>query len=457
MSSDYNTTAGADTIFVTSGTGSLWQAGDGYPAGKGGNLSGVFPSIPGSNGAYPFNVLFSSPSPDASVANGGVSVITVTASALTVDTYVTQNGPQIPAGGAPCDIAAVANGQTATPVWSATGAFNWSAVVASAPYQIGDSTTLTCNLCMNTSTPAVCGSTAWTTVPGATPSGYITSTTSYTAAIKAYTCTSSNGMTTSCTCQVPGYPAAGFIASGSSNFAICQNVSAFYALGNTVPGTTAPPMGVSGIQSPTWMSTVLYNSAGGYFSGAATPPPAAPSPAVSPPAGTPATSPPPASTPAAVANSVITSAVTLAGYTTTTFGTAQAAGFKSAWAMYLSVSTSSIVITGVSNAAAGRHLLQTGVTVSFAVTAASASAATTIATALTTYPASFQSTLTASLPLATSLPVVAMAPTTGSTVPADTTSSLPVTTTPMASAANTVRAPAMVAASALAVVAALAF
>ena len=100
FSSDYNTTAGADTIFVTSGTGSLWQGGDGYPALKGGNLTGAFPSIPGSKGVYPYNVAFSSPSPDGSVANGGVSLITITATALTVDTYVTQNGPKIPVAGA---------------------------------------------------------------------------------------------------------------------------------------------------------------------------------------------------------------------------------------------------------------------------------------------------------------------------------------------------------------------
>ena len=101
MGSDYNNTAGADTIFVTSGTGSSWQAGDGYPAGKGGNLTGAFPSIPGSHGAFPYNVLFSTPSADGSVGNGGVAVLTVGSSgSITVDQYVTQNGPNLNPTGA---------------------------------------------------------------------------------------------------------------------------------------------------------------------------------------------------------------------------------------------------------------------------------------------------------------------------------------------------------------------
>jgi hypothetical protein len=204
-------------------------------------------------------VLFSSPSPDGSVANGGVSTITINSAGLTVDTYVTANGPQIPAAGAPCDIAAVANGAGAS-VWSASGVLNWTAVVAGAPYPLSDGSSLVCNLCTSTSSPAVCGQTNWTTVPGATPSGYLTSTLTYTPPVKAYTCTSGNGMTTSCTCNVAGYPAAGFIASGSTGFSICQNINGFVALGNTMPGTTIPPVGISGQQSPTWMTGALYNT-----------------------------------------------------------------------------------------------------------------------------------------------------------------------------------------------------
>ena len=218
-------------------------------------------------------MLFSSPSPDGSVANGGISTITINSAGLTVDTYV-RIGPQIPAAGAPCDIAAVANGAGAN-VWSASGALNWTAVVAGAPYPISDGSSLVCNLCTSPSSPAVCGQTNWTTVPGATPSGYLTSTLTYTPPVKAYTCTSGNGMTTSCTCNVAGYPAAGFIASGSTGFSICQNVNGFVALGNTMPGTTAPPVGISGQMSPTWMSTALYSLAAAL--------PAAPAPVAMPP------------------------------------------------------------------------------------------------------------------------------------------------------------------------------
>ena len=254
--SDYNTTAGPDTIFVTSGTGSLWQGGDGYPALKGGNLTGVFPAINGSQGAYPYNVAFASSSPDGTVANGGISVITVSATSLKVDTYVTQNGPQITAAGAPCDIAAVANFNGVS-VWDSTGAFNWSAVVAAGPQSVSDGSSLTCNLCQNTSTPAVCGQTNWTTVPNATPSGYLTSSTAYSAPVKAYTCSSVNGLTTSCTCNVPNYPAAGFIASGSTGFSICQNLPAgsFVALANIKPFSSTfnmPPLGVQGNLNYNW-------------------------------------------------------------------------------------------------------------------------------------------------------------------------------------------------------------
>ena len=353
FSSDYNTTAGADTIFVTSGTGSLWQGGDGYPALKGGNLTGAFPSIPGSKGVYPYNVAFSSPSPDGSVANGGVSLITITATALTVDTYVTQNGPKIPVAGAPCDIAAVANANGVN-VWSASGVLNWTAVVAAGAQPIGDGTTLTCNICMNTSTPAVCGQTNWTTVPNATPSGYITSSTTYTAPIKAYTCTSANGFTTSCTCNVAGYPAAGFIATGSSGFSICQNISAggFVALANTVPGYTAPPMGVQGTLSPSWMGSALYAAAG----------------------------------PAPPGIVIVSAAITLSSITVAQFQhPAVQTAFINTLAAQLNVYASAITITGVTAVTgSGRHLLQNSISVAFQVTTTSSTAAATVTTQITT-------------------------------------------------------------------------
>ena len=353
FSSDYNTTAGADTIFVTSGTGSLWQGGDGYPALKNGNLTGAFPSIPGSKGVYPYNVAFSSPSPDGSVANGGVSLITITATALTVDTYVTQNGPKIPVAGAPCDIAAVANGNGVN-VWSASGVLNWTAVVAAGAQPIGDGTTLTCNICMNTSTPAVCGQTNWTTVPGATPSGYITSSTTYIAPIKAYTCTSANGLTTSCTCNVAGYPAAGFIATGSSGFSICQNISAggFVALANTVSGYTAPPMDVQGTLSTSWMGSALYAAAG----------------------------------PAPPGIVIVSAAISLSNITVAQFQQpAVQTAFINTLAAQLNVYASAITITGVTAVTgSGRRLLQNSISVAFKVTTTSSTAAAAVTTQITT-------------------------------------------------------------------------
>lgn len=104
MNPDYSTPNGPDTIFVLSGSGSLMQAGDGMPLSKSGNLTGSFPSIPGSQGLYPYHVLFTSTSADGSIANSGVSVLKITNAAFTVDTYVTENGADLLAGGgAPCE------------------------------------------------------------------------------------------------------------------------------------------------------------------------------------------------------------------------------------------------------------------------------------------------------------------------------------------------------------------
>lgn len=79
--------------------------------------------------------------------------------------------------------------------------------------------------------------------------------------------------------------------------------------------------------------------------------------------------------------------MTLSGYTVATFGTAQAAAFKAIWAAYLNVASTAVVITNVVNVGgSGRHLSQTGVTVSFTVTWASASAAAAAATASAPFP-----------------------------------------------------------------------
>ena len=284
MNADYNTTAGADTIFVTSGTGSLYQAGDGMPLGKAGNLTGAFPSIPGSKGAYPYHVLFSSPSADGSVANGGISVVTITPSQLKMDVYVTQNGPNITANnGGVCDI-----GATGAAVWSQSGAVDWTQTNSTnggniQPAVSGGS--LLCNLCTSTpSDPAVCSKplSTWGITysgPSTTPSGYltyapqtgaaatqswaaqgITLTTPLTSAtpapgvvVKAYTCTANTATgVSSCGCNVAGYPAAGFQTAGNG-FAICQNMPAFYAAAASYPGFTPAPAGVQGPEPESWM------------------------------------------------------------------------------------------------------------------------------------------------------------------------------------------------------------
>jgi hypothetical protein len=211
--------------------------------------------------------------------------------------------------------------------------------------------------------------------------------------------------------------------------------------GNTnayvAPGFTINNIVGSGFNySSTWPPTAGPGTTGGACAaiqtGTSSPPPSPPPPSPSPAA---------APTPAAVANSVVTSAVTLSGYTVATFGTAQAAAFKSIWASYLNVPTTAVVITNVANAAgSGRHLSTTGVQVTFAVTLLSASAATAAVTALTTYPASALATIQAGLPLVTSAPVVATLPTTGSTVPPDVSSGLGNTTPPPSSSAATVAA-----------------
>jgi len=151
---------------------------------------------------------------------------------------------------------------------------------------------------------------------------------------------------------------------------------------------------------------------------------------------------------------VVTSAVTLNGYTAATFGTYQAAAFKGNWAAYLSVSTSAIVITQVSNVGgAGRHLSQTGVTVSFAVTFSSSTAANAAIVQLTTYPASSLASLQSNgLPLLTAIPSVAVAPTAGSSIPPDVSSGLVPTAAPPTSA-SAGRAPAALLAGAVAAMA----
>ena len=89
------------------------------------------------------------------------------------------------------------------------------------------------------------------------------------------------------------------------------------------------------------------------------------------------------SPPPAVAT--VSASMTLAGVTVAQFSQAAQTAFIATLASQLSVSASAISITSIVSATpSGRHLLQSGITVAFSVTAASTTAATTISTAVTT-------------------------------------------------------------------------
>jgi hypothetical protein len=124
----------------------------------------------------------------------------------------------------------------------------------------------------------------------------------------------------------------------------------------------------------------------------------------------------------------VSSVATLGGYTTRTFGTAQAAAFKTGVAIMASVITpvaaSDVTITSVTDAtAAGRHLLAGSVNVSFSVatTPANAGALSTAIGATFSSSSTLLSVLqNAGLKDVTS--VLLDAPTTGATQPVATTS-----------------------------------
>ena len=86
------------------------------------------------------------------------------------------------------------------------------------------------------------------------------------------------------------------------------------------------------------------------------------------PGPTPSPTPSPPTTPAPANTVAISGAHTLSGYTASTFGTAEAAAFKSVLAASAGVTSSSVYITSVANAAgSGRHLLQASVTVGYSI------------------------------------------------------------------------------------------
>lgn len=81
---------------------------------------------------------------------------------------------------------------------------------------------------------------------------------------------------------------------------------------------------------------------------------------------------------------VVSAAMTLAGITAAQFNAAAKTAFIAALAAQLSVATTTIAVTGVTDApASGRHLLATGAVVAFTVSTLSPSAATAVTTAVT--------------------------------------------------------------------------
>jgi len=134
-----------------------------------------------------------------------------------------------------------------------------------------------------------------------------------------------------------------------------NNSSFVAALASKFPGVTAAIIGSSTILVNGQSTT--SNASNGNTSSLSTPP----------------SSPPPA---APANTTAITGAHTLSGYTASTFGTAQAAAYKSVLATAAGVTSGSVYITSVTNAAAaasGRHLRQTSVTVGYSILVPSSS------------------------------------------------------------------------------------
>jgi hypothetical protein len=155
-------------------------------------------------------------------------------------------------------------------------------------------------------------------------------------------------------------------------------------------------------------------------------PPPPPSPSPPPPSPSPPPPPTPAAGTPAVANSVVTSAVLLSGYTSGTFTQTQAAAFKAIWAHYLQTTASNITIVTIIDAPFGRHLLQAGVVVTFAVASSTSAQAAVVVTALDAYaPSSLAYIQSHGLPLVQSVPLVVTPPTQGSIIPPDASASLP--------------------------------
>ena len=312
-------------------------------------------------------------------------------SAAASETPVT---PYATGSGAPCEFASNVGIWDANGNVNATALFTANATNASWPTAFHyNGASLVCNLCINQTAPAVCASTAWSTNPLYKPSGYLTyapptatlpAAQAFTPAFKAYTCTA-NGNVSACTCNVPGYPAAGFQTTGAG-FAICQNMSAFYAIANATGTSIKPPAGITGVQLTTWMGAAVYSSAALTVQ---SPPP-----------------PPPPSPPATY---FLSSTATLVGVSPASFTTSAAAQFVAG--VMAATGASAVAITGVSTyTAAGRHLLQTSVVVSYTMSVPPANQASAQAAVAPAAATTFAAALVAAGLPVTSVITVAAAP-----------------------------------------------
>ena len=94
---------------------------------------------------------------------------------------------------------------------------------------------------------------------------------------------------------------------------------------------------------------------------------------------------------------MVSSSVSLAGVSAATFGAAARASFAAGMAQQLNVPVSSITVTNVTDSASGRHLLASGATVAFQVSAPSQSATAAIASSITTATSTGAAALASSL------------------------------------------------------------
>ena len=255
---DFNT----NTMFITSGTGSAWQSGDGASAQKfAGADSTKWPSQPGPGpkGMFPANTMFTSTGYDVNgqntIGNGGISVLTMTPSAFKADYWITQNGVPTPA---PCDIGAECN--LSGPC---TNGPNMTLAVISNVINTADSPNNTCTVCSSPAANPACATYVQTLGGGYMPNGYITSGSVYGSSIvpsaPVFSCAASGGVPT-CTCSAP-----------ATAYAVCKTAAFTPGIGSTYPAFAAPPapsasapLGVTGTKSASIFASVPKAPAAAY-------------------------------------------------------------------------------------------------------------------------------------------------------------------------------------------------